>query len=256
MKDRVFPLEGVHNFRRFGDFEAGSGRKVANRLYRSGQFSRASERDRETLAGLNIRQVADLRRPREREAEPSFWTGEQAVSVYESDHAGAAEPPHLVFLRESDMSFDSIREFMTQTYRRLPFDEGNKFVFQQGFRGLAESGPEDGFIVHCAAGKDRTGMFCALLLTELGVDEETVRKDYLFTNEAVDFDRITPAIRRRLKEQTGREVGEREMRAFLGVEAAYLDAAMEEIGDPREYLRGELGLEDDELERVKRALLT
>ena len=99
-------------------------------------------------------------------------------------------------------------------------------------------------------------MFCALLLTELGVDEETVRKDYLFTNEAVDFDRITPAIRRRLKEQTGREVGEREMRAFLGVEAAYLDAAMEEIGDPREYLRGELGLEDDELERVKRALLT
>ena len=192
MKDRVFPLEGVHNFRRFGDFETGSGRKVANRLYRSGQFSRASERDRETLAGLNIRQVADLRRPREREAEPSFWTGEQAVSVYESDHAGAAEPPHLVFLRESDMSFDSIREFMTQTYRRLPFDEGNKFVFQQGFRGLAESGPEDGFIVHCAAGKDRTGMFCALLLTELGVDEETVRKDYLFTNEAVDFDRITP----------------------------------------------------------------
>lgn len=254
MKDRVFPLEGVHNFRRFGGFATAGGTTVSDRLYRSGQFSRATEADRETLSGLNVRVVADLRRPREREAEPSFWPRSEGVRVLESDHAGHAEPPHLVFLRDSDLSFDSIRDFMTQTYKRLPFDEGNKHVFEHGFRALAEAGPQDSFIVHCAAGKDRTGVFCALLLSELGVDEETVRADYLFTNEAVDFARIVPGMRKRLKSEFGREIGEAELKAFLGVDEGYLDAAMDAISDPRGYLRGELGLEESVLDDLKARL--
>lgn len=254
MKDRVFPLEGVHNFRRFGGFQTAGGGKVSDRLYRSGQFSRASEADRETLGGLNVRVVADLRRPREREAEPSFWPKAEGVRVLESDHAGHAEAPHLVFLRDSDLSLDSIRGFMTDTYKRLPFDAGNKYVFEQGFRALAEAGPQDSFIVHCAAGKDRTGLFCALLLTELGVEEETVRTDYLFTNEAVDYDRIVPGMKKRLHSEFGREIGEAELRAFLGVDEGYLDAAMNAIGDPRDYLRGELGLEEPVLEAVRTRL--
>ncbi|TGY88421.1 tyrosine-protein phosphatase [Marinicauda algicola] len=255
MKDRVFPLEGVHNFRRFGGFDTAGKAKVSDRLYRSGQFSRATGKDRETLAGLGVRLVADLRRPRERQAEPSFWGEHTGVRVLESDHAGHDEAPHLVFLRESDLSLDSIREFMIETYRRLPFDAGNKWVFEQGLRHLAEAGPEDGFVVHCAAGKDRTGLFCALLLTELGVEQETVRADYLFTNEAVDFDRIVPAMTRRIETEMGRSIGTDELRAFLGVDAAYLDAAMDAIGEPREYLRGELGLEESVLDALKERLL-
>lgn len=254
MKDRVFSLEGVHNFRRFGGFETAGGGKVSDRLYRSGQFSRATHTDRQTLRGLNVRVVADLRRPSERVREPSFWPEHADVRVLESDHAGDQEAPHMVFLRESDLSMESIAHFMTETYKRLPFDPGNKYVFEQGFRALAEAGEEDAFVVHCAAGKDRTGLFCALLLTELGVDEETVKADYLFTNEAVDFDRIIPGIRQRMKTEYGRDTGEAEMRAFLGVQAGYLSAAMDAISDPREYLRGELGLEDDVLDALKQRL--
>lgn len=254
MKDRVFPLEGVHNFRRFGGFETADGGKVTERLYRSGQFSRATDTDRETLAGLNVRVVADLRRPREREVEPSFWPEHGNVRVLESDHAGDQEAPHLVFLRDSDLSMESIAHFMTETYKRLPFDPGNQYVFEQGFRALAETGGDEAFVVHCAAGKDRTGLFCALLLTELGVDEETVKADYLFTNEAVDFSRIIPGMRKRVKTEFGREIGEAELRAFLGVRADYLSAAMDAIGEPRDYLREALGLEDTVLDALRERL--
>lgn len=254
MSDRVLRLEGVHNFRKFGRYALAGGGHVRDGLYRSGQFSRATPADLETMDGLSIRLVADLRRPREREAEPSHWPQREGVTVLASDHAGADEPPHLVFLRESDLTLDSIHGFMTDTYRRLPFDPGNQWVFANGLRQLADSAPEDGFIVHCAAGKDRTGLFCALLLTALGVDEEEVREDYLMTNTAVDYDRLVPAVRKRLEETFGRKTDDVAVRAFLGVDAAYYDAAMETIGDQRAYLRDALGLEDAVIERLRENL--
>lgn len=254
MNDRVLRLEGVHNFRKFGAYALATGGTVRDGLYRSGQFSRATPADIETMDGLSIRVVADLRRPREREAEPSHWPQREGVTVLASDHAGSDEPPHLVFLRESDMSLESIRSFMTETYRRLPFDPGNQWVFASGLRQLADSKPEDGFIVHCAAGKDRTGLFCALLLSTLGVDEEEVREDYLMTNTAVDFDRLVPAVGKRLEETLGKKTGHTELRAFLGVDPVYYDAAMQAIGDQRAYLRDALGLEDAVLERLRENL--
>ena len=255
MSERVFPLSGVYNFRRFGAYPAAGGGHVADRLYRSGQFSRATPDDQTRLDGLNIQVVADLRRPREREAEPSFWVERTGVRVLASDHAGHVEPPHMVFLRESDMSLGSIRQFMTQTYKRLPFDEGNMSVFRAGFEALAEADDAAGFVVHCAAGKDRTGIFCAFLLMELGVDAGTAREDYLMTNTAVDYDELAPKVQARLLEQMGKRVGDREVRAFLGVEGEYLDAAMAAVGDVHSYLRGPLGLSEATLEAVRARLI-
>ncbi len=256
MTERVFPLSGVHNFRRFGAYPGSDGRSVRDTLFRSGQFSRATDDDHAVLDGLNVTVVADLRRPSEREAEPSHWPGREGVTVIESDHAGPAEAPHLRFLREEALTFDSIRRFMTETYRRLPFDEGNQHVFREGVKALAEAGDEDGFIVHCAAGKDRTGIFCALVLWEAGVDHDTVVDDYLMTNTAVDFDRIAGVMRERLAQKYGREFGDAELRAFLGVDGDYLDAAIEVMGDPSRYLREALGLSEDVLARMRDRLLT
>lgn len=255
MNERVLPLSGIHNFRRFGGYSGLDGRTVSDRLFRSGQFSRATPEDRIRLDALGVTVVADLRRPSEREAEPSFWPEVAGVHVIESDFGGPAEAPHLRFLREEELTFDSIREFMTQTYKRLPFDEGNQHVFREGIKALADGSEDDAFIVHCAAGKDRTGIFCALVLWELGVDHDTVVDDYLMTNTAVDFDLIASVMRQRLKEKYGREFGDPELKAFLGVDGVYLDAAMEVMGDPDRYLRETLGLEEVVLERLRTRLL-
>ena len=253
---RVFPLSGVHNFRRFGAYEGIDGRRVSGDLYRSGQFSRATDADRATLEGLGVSVVADLRRPSERDAEPSFWTSVAGVRVIESDHGGPAEAPHLRFLREEELNFDSIRRFMTETYKRLPFDEGNQHVFREGIKALADGADGEAFVVHCAAGKDRTGIFCALVLWELGVDHDTVIDDYLMTNTAVDFDRIAAVMRARLAEKYGREFGDAELKAFLGVTGDYMDAAMAVMGDPTRYLVDTLGLDAAVLERLRARLLS
>lgn len=255
MNDRVLPLSGVHNFRRFGGYTGLDGRKVSDRLFRSGQFSRATPEDRERLDALGVAVVADLRRPSERTAEPSFWPDVDGVHVIESDFGGPAEAPHLRFLREEELTFDSIRAFMTETYKRLPFDEGNQYVFREGIKALANGADEDGFVVHCAAGKDRTGIFCALVLWELGVDHDTVVEDYLMTNTAVDFDLIASVMRERLHKKYQREFGDAELKAFLGVDGGYLDAAMAVMGNPDRYLRETLGLEEAVLERLRARLL-
>ncbi|MGJ3231047.1 MAG: tyrosine-protein phosphatase [Oceanicaulis sp.] len=253
---RVFPLSGVHNFRRFGAYTASDGRAVADRLYRSGQFSRATEEDRATLAALGVKTVADLRRPSERQMEPSHWPNVEGVRVIESDHAGPAEAPHLRFLREEELTFGSIRQFMMETYRRLPFDEGNQHVFREGIRALSAGGEDEAFVVHCAAGKDRTGIFCALVLWELGVDHDTVVDDYLMTNRVVDFEKIAAVMRERLSAKYGREFRDPELKQFLGVDGDYLDAAMDAMGDPNRYLREELGLTEAELASLRDRLLT
>ena len=254
-QDRTLRLAGVHNFRRFGAYDAADGRRVRDGLFRSGQFSRATPEDIATLAGLNVRTVADLRRPSERELDPSHWPGVAGVTVIASDHGGPLEAPHLRFLRENELTFDTIRQFMTETYKRLPFDEGNQEVFRRGVEALAEGGPEDGFIVHCAAGKDRTGIFCALVLWEAGVDHDTVIDDYLMTNRVVDFDAVAVGMGERLAKKYGRTFRQEELKAFLGVDGDYLDAALSVMGDPRAYLRGALGLSEDTLARLRERLL-
>ena len=207
------------------------------------------------MGDLNIKVVADLRRPSEREAEPSYWPDEPGVRVIESQFGGPAEAPHLRFLREEELTFDSIRQFMTETYRRLPFDEGNQFVFKEGIKALAAGEDGDGFIVHCAAGKDRTGIFCALILWELGVDDETVLDDYLMTNTAVDFELIAKVMRERLSAKYKREFGDAELKAFLGVSEDYMRAALDEMGDPRTYIREGLGIDDKTLDQMRQRLL-
>lgn len=249
---RVIPLQGVRNFRSFGGYETASGARVRGGLYRSGHFARATGGDLAALEALNLAVVADLRRPREREREPSPWDGERP-RVLASDFAGAEEPPHIAFLREGDLSEGGIRNFMLSTYRRLTRDPGNRAVFAAGLRSLAEHDESEGFVVHCAAGKDRTGIFCALALEIAGAPRETVMEDYLLTNTAVDFGPVVDDVRAQVEAAFGRKVPAREMRIFLGVDADYLATAFDEIGSAEAYAKA-LGLTEAEIAAVRRNL--
>tara|TARA_R110000868_G_scaffold35362_3_gene126928 strand:- start:14401 stop:15222 length:822 start_codon:yes stop_codon:yes gene_type:complete len=243
---RIKPLDGVHNFRHFHGYQAADGARVRTGLYRSGHFSRSSAADRDVIRALGIAVIADLRRPRERELEPSVWPADHALRVISSDADNDGEPPHLKFLRTGDHSLEAVRGYMQSAYRRIPLEKGNQSVFRDGFRALASGEADTGFLVHCAAGKDRTGIFCALVLEELGVDQDEIIEDYLLTNTAVDFDTLVPMVRKRLQETHGQVMPEAVMRAFLGVEADLLETALATIGDRDHYLREVLGITDAE----------
>ena len=141
---------------------------------------------------------------------------------------------------------------MQDTYRRLPFDAAHRDVFSRYFQALADQ--DRPVLIHCAAGKDRTGFLAALTHHLLGVSRDDMVEDYLLTNAAVDLAGRAPSIARQLHKMTGRVAADDAVVAFLGVEAAYLDAALAEVearhGSVEAYLRDALGVDAARRDRI------
>jgi protein tyrosine/serine phosphatase len=176
--------------------------------------------------------------------------------VLESDLDETGEAPHITFLKTADLTPDSGRRFMTETYRELPFAPAHLDLFARYFRALGET--DRPMLIHCAAGKDRTGLLAALTHHLLGVGRDDLVEDYLLTNVAVDLEARAPGIAEQLKAFTGRTASHDAVVAFMGVEAAYLEAAMEAIvarqGSLDAYLEQALGVDAGLRDRITERL--
>ena len=256
MSDRLSPFQAIDNFRDYGGYAAGRDRIARGRLYRSAHQARATEADLEHLAKLNLATVVDLRRPSERREQPSRRPATWGGRVIESDHDDGGEAPHITFLRTCYLTETSGRRFMTDTYRRLPFEPAHVDLFRRYFHALGEDGGP--ILIHCAAGKDRTGLLAALTHSLLGVSRDDLIADYLLTNTAVDLEGRAEGIAKKLTEMTGRAASHGAVVAFLGVEADYLDGAFAEIttrhGSPAAYLDQVLGVDAALAARIRARL--
>jgi protein-tyrosine phosphatase len=116
----------------------------------------------------------------------------------------------------------------------------------QNFRALFAHLLEDRapLVIHCTAGKDRTGFACALILHALGVPDDLISEDYLLTNR---FYRRDPAVSPDLPEEV--------RQALASVEASFLAAAFEVIhadyGNLETYFSDGLGLATRERVRLE-----
>jgi len=257
MHDRLVPFDRVLNFRDFGGWDTAEGRIARSKLYRSASFHEASDSDIAKLDAMGLRFLVDLRRPEERAHEPSRWANESCRVIFTDEGAGKGPslPPHLAALLQSDLSPAATRAYMLGLYREIPYDPRLIRLYRDWFAELNEGGAG---VVHCAAGKDRTGIACALTLLALGVDEECVFADYEFTNQAVDLERRMPRIQERMEERLARKLDPEALRPMLGVEVDYLRATLDEIdarsGGVDAYLAGILGVGAAEREALRARL--
>jgi len=255
--DRLIAFERVLNFRDFGGYDTPQGKIARGKLYRSAAFDDASADDVAKLESLGVRFVVDLRRPMERSADPNKWPG-PSTRVHSNDE-GVADglPPHLMALLSSDLSPGSVRDYMLNIYRQFAFEPRHIELYRTWFEELASGGAG---VIHCAAGKDRTGLGCALTLTALGADEATVFGDYEYTNAAVNIEERLPVILARIEERVGRRLDHAALRPMLGVSPDYLRAALNEIsaryGDIGVYLSNVLGVDAAASQRLRQQLLT
>ena len=240
-------IEGESNFRDLGGYRASDGRRVRwGAIYRSGGLSRLTDAGVEDMARLGLKTVCDFRSQEERRVHPSRLPASNPPEV----DALAIRPKEGAQMRDLVLSGkatpDDVAGAYRAIYRAYVLDHAAQYAAMFRHLGDAASFP---LMFHCAAGKDRTGVAAALILTALGVPRETILADYLLTNKHFTY--------RPRREDAGgvlNQVPEDLRATFVAARQDYLEAAfaaVEEVhGSLDEYLRDAIGLSDDARQRL------
>jgi protein tyrosine/serine phosphatase len=250
--NRILELEGVPNFRDYGGYATACGRGLkAERLYRSGNHHRATDADLEAMEALGLAVIVDLRRRAERDREPSRrWPGFGAV-VIEND-IGDVGKPWEEELKGADPTVEFFRETSRGWYQRNPFEPRLIDLYTRYFAALAET--EGAVLVHCAAGKDRTGLLVALTHHLAGVHHDDLVEDFLLTNQVVRDSPQAPLVGDLITRHTGRVPSDEALRTALGVHAGDLEASFQVMearyGSLDGYLEGALGVDASKREAI------
>jgi protein tyrosine/serine phosphatase len=256
---RILPFEGIDNFRDYGDYATHHGARLARGvLYRSAHQARATDADLKALADLGVAVVVDLRRKSERVREPNRRPETCKAQIIDNDIGDVGLAPHMTFVATTELTPENVRGFMIEEYKRIPFEPRHLDLYRRYFHTLAHStGP---IVIHCAAGKDRTGLLAALTHKIVGVHDDDIMEDYLLTNQAARIEERAPQSQDTIAQNTGRRPSLEAVRSFLGVLPDYLDAAFVEInqghGALDAYLERALGVTPDIKARLRARLLT
>jgi len=189
---RILPFEGVENFRDFGGYPAGPRQLKRGLLYRSAHHGNATENDLAAIRDLGLAVIVDLRRPNERQRDPCRRWQDFSATVIENDIGQVVDDPWHLFIANSDLSEESFRRYMVDYYRDAPFVERHLDLYSRYFQALAQA--DGAVLIHCAAGKDRTGILAALTHHLAGVSEDDLVEDFLLTNDPGRFERRVPVL--------------------------------------------------------------
>ncbi len=246
--DRIIPLKSIRNFRDFGGYQTEDNRVVrSGHLFRSAHFSDSSPEELNYVQELGLRFLVDLRHAPERRRQPNKYHDDHQMRLFEvKDRADAADQvyaPHEMFMKEELEKSEDARNYMLRSYTARPHDPVFIDSFSETLKFMArEASP---FVIHCAAGKDRTGTLAAIIQKTLGVSDVDVMSDYMLTMEAVDVDSFLEPAASFMTKRFNRSYDPEWLRPMFGVEPAYLEAALGAIGDFDNYLDNILGIGPD-----------
>lgn len=252
-KTREIPLAGGDNFRDVGGYRTKDGHSVAwGKLYRSASVGRYIAADQALVRKLGVGSIIDLRSTRERQADKMPWMQDSGLGYWARDYDLSGGNLGALFAKGTTLDAGTMRGVMIQGYRGFPKEQAASY--RMLFDRLLTS--DKAVIVNCTAGKDRTGLGVALVLSALGVPYDTIMEDYLLSNRMLDMDA--------LRADAGMNAAMSALPAdvakpLLGVERAYLDAAFDQIrkdyGDIDTYLARELGVDSKAVQRLRKQML-
>ncbi len=255
-RDRRLRLEGAPNFRDFGGCEVAGGRLRRGVLYRSGALGRLTEADVDALNARGAWTMVDLRHEGERIAAPTH-AQLAAAGVHSlpmgSGH-GAAPVPRPALLTVADATAGQAVEAIKASYRRYVHEHRDRFAALFDILLGERDGPA---VIHCTAGKDRTGISVALVLLALGAARDAVVEDYCATRRYLDAAWREHILAAMLEDPS--RVNRRVADAMFDAHPDYIGAALAEIdarhGSPEAYLRDSLGLGPDRIGKLRERYL-
>ena len=259
MTERVLSLHGIHNFRDYGGYEAhGGARLISGKLFRSGQHVDATEDDLQVVAALTIGTIIDLRGDSERARFPCARHPGFASTILfapgETSEGGQA--PHIAAARDVKTAQDAHRA-MVNLYEAMPFRPKLIEIFRLYFAALAQGeGPS---LIHCLAGKDRTGIAVGLVHSLLGVHQSDLMADFILTNTAGNADRRIAAGASTVRQNFGVTMDDAAVRTLMSVHPEFLETAFavikREHGSVKTYAEAVLGVTPDHISAMEQHLL-
>ena len=263
---RHYPLPGLINFRDLGGYPvtdlAGQPRQtIPGRLFRAGHFHELDDNTRQALQALGIDLVFDLRSDSERGKRPNRFAPEHApATVPLTLDPGSGASWQGLFKRgdgPQTLSLDTQQVEALMSTLNLSLVRDHVAVYRQMFAELLASEPRAA-VMHCASGKDRTGIAAALLLAALGASRDTIVADYLLSNQYLDAQHHVA----RAMADFGNLLSTTDstaLQALYEVRADYILAALDYIdsacGGMAAYLRNEMRLDDDSQAVLQRRYL-
>lgn len=223
-------LESTANTRDLGMYRIQGTKKytASNRIYRSDCCVTLSQRDRELLLSRGITTIIDLRSVAEAEAKPSTFAGDNGFH-------------YLQFPIVDGMTVPESLAKVPISYMKIAHAEGMKDMF----KSIANA--ESGVLFQCTAGKDRTGVVSALLLSLAGVSDEDIVNDYVISRE-LNRDRLQTFLKKH--PEIDKEIvlaNEKSMTGFLEMFRAQYNSVEQYLLD--------LGLTEMEITKLKDKLV-
>lgn len=175
---RILNLEGAINLRELGGYPTKDGTTIKyNKLLRSGDISNLTGKSLSYLKNYGLRYVVDFRS----NSEQQTWADKTA------DFYQIYSDPVYPLKGNGDKLAGMLNQgnygYLGMIYQSVVLDTHGQQAYKLLFDLLLKNDQKNhALLFHCAAGKDRTGIGALLILKALGVDDETITKDYLLTN--------------------------------------------------------------------------
>lgn len=242
-RERRHAVAGLYNLRDTGGYRAAGGTSRWGKLLRSDALHRIDATGRDRLAEIGVAHIIDLRGGDERATAPSAVDGLE-VTVH-----------HLPVFDDADPAAQATTHVgLVPVYDHIVDERGAQLV--DAIRVIIAADDDDAVLVHCTAGKDRTGLVVAFALAAAGVDRDDDVADYAATAENLRgewSDAMTAVF-----EQRGIELTAGMVELITESPAEVLEALLERIdrehGSISAYLLAH-GLTPTELERLTAVII-
>jgi protein-tyrosine phosphatase len=224
-------------------------------LYRSGSMANLSPAAISRFGQLGVTAIIDLRSTDERRRDPSNWQQAGSFGYWARDYGLGGSGQNSMasyFADPAHRTAAAVRAMMAGSYRTLAMQQAPSY--RELFARLAA--PHKGaLVVNCTAGKDRTGIASALVLTALGVPYDIVRQDFLLSNNALGMGTLQKDLSSPLAALPPEVVA-----PLIGVEGEYIDNTFDQLkkdyGSVEGFLQKELGVGPRQIAALRHNLLT
>jgi protein-tyrosine phosphatase len=259
---RRLPLTGTPNFRDLGGYRTTDGRYTRwGLMYRSGVLTYLTPADLTYLSHLGIRVVCDFRTQEENKESPERWVDDPSVDLVSlpiGTNSNNNVNQDLEQLLAGNPTPAQLREHLEQIYGKFVVDAAPKFasIFTQLENDHLP------LLYHCTAGKDRTGVFSAILLRVLGVPMDTIVADYALTNQYFRSGTTQPLQSQKAMANTNSflaRLSPEQQKVLMAADPAYIRSAFvmidQHYGSFDKFRRDALHLSDNDVSILKSKLL-